>query len=133
MRWCASTTTGSIASADGCRDDFDADDAVQQAFITLARRPDVQQSTAVLPWLLTVIRNACISMLRPFAARRREPLTSNAALEVPDDALTPEASLERFELVSEVHDAIALLDADSRAVIILRYLEGLSGKPPRGD
>lgn len=29
-----------------CRDGFDADDAVQMAFVILARRPDVQRSSA---------------------------------------------------------------------------------------
>jgi RNA polymerase sigma-70 factor, ECF subfamily len=111
-----------------CRDGFDADDAVQTAFVILARRPDVQRSDGVLLWLYTVVRNACNAMLRPLAIRLREPLTgSREALDVTDVALTPEAALERFELVTQVHDAIAMLDADSRAVLVLRDIEGLSG------
>ncbi len=112
-----------------CRDGFDADDAVQMAFVTLARRPDVQRSDGVLLWLYTVVRNACTAMLRPLAVRLRAPLTeSREALDVADTALTPEAALERFELVTQVHDAIAMLDADSRAVLVLRDLEGVSGE-----
>jgi len=112
-----------------CRDGFDADDAVQMAFIVLARRPDVQRSDGVLLWLYTVVRNACTAMLRPLAIRLREPLSGNReALDVPDTALTPEAALERFELVSQVHAAIAELDVDSRAVLVLRDIEGLSGE-----
>ena len=112
-----------------CRDGYDADDAVQMAFIILARRPDVQISEGVLPWLYTVIRNACTAMLRPIASRLREPLSnSRQALDMPDGALTAEAALERFELVSEVHRAIAALDADARAVLVLRDIEGLSGE-----
>lgn len=107
-----------------CRDGYDADDAVQLAFITLARRPDVQRSAGVLPWLMTVVRNACLAMLRPFS--KRLPLSS--AGEVADDALSPEAALERFELVTRVHQAIAALDAEARAVLVLRDLEGLSGE-----
>ena len=111
-----------------CRDGFDADDAVQMAFITLARRPDVQRSDGVLPWLYTVVRNACTAMLRPIASRLRVGLSdSRQALDVADEALTPEAALERFELVSQVHDAIAVLDAEARAVLVLRDIEGLSG------
>lgn len=111
-----------------CRDGYDADDAVQTAFIILARRPDVQLSAGVLPWLYTVIRNACTAMLRPLASRLRPPLSDGReALDVPDEALTPEAALERFELVAEVHRAIADLDPEARAVIILRDIEGLSG------
>lgn len=112
-----------------CRDGYDADDAVQTAFIILARRPDVRISDGVLSWLYTVIRNACTAMLRPIARRLREPLSdSREALDVPDAALTAEAALERFELVSEVHRAIAALDADARAVLVLRDIEGLSGQ-----
>ncbi len=112
-----------------CRDGYDADDAVQTAFIILARRPDVQISAGVLPWLYTVIRNACTAMLRPIASRLREPLSdSRQALDVPDEALTAEAALERFQLVAEVHRAISELDEDLRVVLILRDIEGLSGQ-----
>ncbi len=107
-----------------CRDGFDADDAVQLAFITLARRPDVQKSKGVLPWLMTVVRHACLAMLRPFV--RRAALSEGEG--VVDEAPSAEAALERFELVSRVHAAIAQLDADSRAVIVLRDIEGLSGE-----
>ena len=111
-----------------CRDGYDADDAVQTAFIILARRPDVQRSDGVLPWLYTVVRNACTAMLRPIASRLRVGLSdSRQALDVADEALDPEAALERFRLVSEVHDAIAVLDGDARAVLVLRDIEGLSG------
>lgn len=111
-----------------CRDGFDADDAVQMAFITLARRPDVQRSAGLLPWLYTVVRNACTAMLRPIGSLLRVGLSDQGeALDVPDAALGPEAALERFELVSQVHAAIAALDPQSRAVLVLRDLEGLSG------
>lgn len=110
-----------------CRDGFDADDAVQLAFITLARRPDVQRSDGVLRWLFTVVRNTCVAMLRPFG-RRVSLSASPRQLDVADHDLTPDAALERFELVSQVHDAIAALDADARAVLVLRDIEGLSGE-----
>jgi len=110
-----------------CRDGYDADDAVQNAFITLARRPDVQRSANTLSWLMTVVRNACIGLYR--AALGRKPLSeSPAALDVPDEKLSPEAALLRFELVSQVHDAIASLEPDARAVLVLRDLEGLTGE-----
>ncbi len=108
-----------------CRDGDDADDAVQQAFITLARRPDVQRSATVLPWLMTVVKNACLAMLRPFV--QRLSFESRAALDVADEALTPEASLERFEIVSKVHALIAALEPDLRTVLILRDIEGIPG------
>jgi len=50
-----------------CRSAFDADDAVQEAFIKLARRPDVAADPGALSWLMTVVRNACARLLRPLA------------------------------------------------------------------
>ncbi|MFO0595515.1 MAG: sigma-70 family RNA polymerase sigma factor [Myxococcaceae bacterium] len=110
-----------------CRDGFDADDAVQEAFTTLARRPDVQGSPAVLSWLFTVVRNACLGLLRPFA-KTREPLSSTHEETLAADALPPDEALARFELVSKVHEALRSLDPEARAVLVLRDLEGLSGE-----
>ena len=43
-----------------CRDPFDADDAVQEAFTRLAVRRDVVADQGALSWLMTVVRNACL-------------------------------------------------------------------------
>lgn len=111
-----------------CRDAFDADDAVQQAFVKLSRRPDVARDDGVLFWLLSVVKHACLRMLRPFARERKhlgERLTVDDA--VPSDELDPQAALERWQLVHAVHAGIASLDRPYREVLILRDLEGLSG------
>ena len=57
-----------------CRDGYDADDAVQEAFIKLAKRPELLKDPSALSWLMTVVRNACLRMMRPFL-RQRRPLT----------------------------------------------------------
>ena len=46
-----------------CRDGFDADDALQEAFTKLARRPDVLVHQGALSWLMTVVKNACLREL----------------------------------------------------------------------
>ena len=111
-----------------CRDAYDADDAVQDAFMKLATRPDVARDPGVLSWLFVVVRNACVRMLRPFTRRRR---ALGASVEdenaIPSEALDPEAALERWRLVHAVHRAIAVLGPDQREVLVLRDLEGLSG------
>ncbi len=111
-----------------CRDGFDADDAVQEAFTKLATRPDVQRDAGALSWLMTVVRNACLRMLRPFTRERR---TLGERIGSPDEAtspdLDPQAALERWQLVQAVHVAIAELERPYREVLILRDLEGLSG------
>ena len=111
-----------------CRDGFDADDAVQEAFMKLATRPDVVCDPSALSWLLSVVRNACIRMFRPFA-RERKSLGERVedADDVPSDALDPEAAFERWRLVTAVHGAIACLEKPYREVLIMRDLEGLSG------
>lgn len=111
-----------------CANDFEAQDAVQSAFIVLARRPDLQGSPSVLSWLFQVVRNACLAALQRVSGRRTVSLSAAPeGLDVPDDALSPEAAVERFELVSRVYDAIARLPADERDAVLLRDLEGLSG------
>ncbi len=112
-----------------CRDGFDADDAVQEAFTKLARRPEVARDAGVLFWLLAVVKNACLRMLRPFVRERR---SLGQRLEDADEAesetLDPEVALERWQLVQAVHAAIAKLDRPHREVLIMRDVEGLSGE-----
>lgn len=111
-----------------CRDGFDADDAVQHAFAKLATRRDVIADQSALSWLMTVVRNACMRLLRPFQRQRyalgervdEEDLTASEP--------SPEAVLERWELVRIVHAAISRLDQPYREVLVLRDLEGLSGE-----
>ena len=111
-----------------CRDGFDADDAVQEAFIKLSARPEIAREEHVLSWLMVVVRNACMRMLRPFLRERRalgERVAS--ADDVPAAGADPAAALERWELVRAVHAAIATLERPYREVLIMRDLEGLTG------
>jgi len=112
-----------------CRDGYDADDAVQEAFVKLARRPEVARDEGVLSWLFTVVRHACLRMFRPFARERR---SLGERLREDDHALVderdPQTALEQWELVQAVHAGIAALGRPYREVLILRDVEGLSGE-----
>lgn len=116
-----------------CRDGSDADDAVQEAFIKLARRPEVVRDRGALSWLFTVVRNHCLRLLRRF--HRERPLLAAPSAEravVGADALlavqlTAAEALERREQVRAVHAALAGLERPFREVIVMRDLEGLSG------
>lgn len=111
-----------------CRDGFDADDAVQEAFTKLSRRPEVMRDQGVLSWLMTVVKHTCHRLLRPFARERK-----HLGERVDDEAVeavvegNPQVALERWQLVSAVHAAIAQLSKPYREVLVLRDLEGLSG------
>ncbi|NUP07184.1 MAG: sigma-70 family RNA polymerase sigma factor [Polyangiaceae bacterium] len=111
-----------------CRDGFDADDAVQEAFIKLATRQDVVADRGALSWLMTVVRNTCIRLLRPFQRRRRALGEQVGEEDLPAAELSADAALERWELVRSVHTAIAELEKPYREVLVLRDLEGLSGE-----
>ncbi len=110
-----------------CRDGYDADDAVQEAFVKLSRRPDVARDPGVLSWLMTVVKHACMRTLRPFLQGRAR--LSNTATD--DDAaresLDPQQAILRWELIRAVHLAIAKLARPYREVLIMRDLEGLTG------
>ncbi|WP_437541379.1 sigma-70 family RNA polymerase sigma factor [Sorangium sp. So ce367] len=112
-----------------CRDAYDADDAVQEAFTKLSRRPEVARDPGVLSWLMTVVRNTCARMLRPFARERlRLGERVDDADTVPAGELDPQAALERWRLVRAVHEAIAALERPYREVLVLRDVEGLTGE-----
>ena len=104
-----------------CRDRADADDAVQEAFIKLGRREDVQRDRSVLSWLMSVVRNACRRM---FTRQRKQLVAPNE----PEEVASPEVLLARWQLVERVRAAIAALEPAYREVLVLRDLEGLSGE-----
>jgi RNA polymerase sigma-70 factor (ECF subfamily) len=112
-----------------CRDGFDADDAVQEAFTKLSRRPDVMRDRGVLSWLMTVVQHTCRRLLRPFTRERKHlgQRLDDDEVELESEA-DPQAALERFQLVNAVHAAIAQLALPYREVLVLRDLEGLSGE-----
>jgi RNA polymerase sigma-70 factor (ECF subfamily) len=78
----------------------EADDAVQEAWLRLARS-DVTEVTNLRAWLTTVVSRVCLDLLRVRKSRREESLEAH----VPDPVLTsidadPEASAERADAVS---------------------------------
>lgn len=112
-----------------CASPEDADDAVQEAFAKLSRRPDVVSHPGALSWLMTVVRNTCARLLRPFTRRHRALGSSTDRVDdLESSAASPAEALAEFELVREVHAAIAALPEPSRAVVILRDLQGRSGE-----
>jgi RNA polymerase sigma-70 factor (ECF subfamily) len=111
-----------------CRDAFDADDAVQDAFVKLARRPDVMRDAGALSWLFSVVKRTCMRLLRPFVRERRVLGERTDDEPIDERSLAPDVALERFELVRAVHEAIAALAPDERDVLLLRDVEGLTGE-----
>jgi len=104
------------------RDRNEADDAVQQTFLS-AQRALANGSSPREPaaWLATIARNECLARVRE---RMREPLPVDAEpAEFGVDAHS--AAVSRYE-VATLREALADLPRAQREAILLRELRGLS-------
>jgi RNA polymerase sigma factor (sigma-70 family) len=104
------------------RDDDAARDAVQEAFLALWRHRHglVVRTAGLAPWLLVVVRNAAIGMLRRASTRqsreeRSQPDTTSAAAPDPAEVVTAQADAEHLR------GALSTLPAEQRAAVELAY------------
>ena len=112
------------------RNDHDAQDVVQEAYLRAFRSFGGFRGDNARPWLLAIVRNTCYTWLRQH--RRAE-------VEVPydDDVhgsedgvldVNPEALLARLDDVRLVDEALQRLPVGYREVVVLRDIEDLSYK-----
>lgn len=103
-------------------DRSEAEDVVQESFIKLWRQEPKPPDAAVLPWLLTVTRNASLDRLR----RRRLVSADQAVLEAqPDGAAQPERQAAGDEFDRRLREAVENLSEPFRSLVILREMQGL--------
>jgi RNA polymerase sigma-70 factor (ECF subfamily) len=110
------------------RNRADADDACQEVFVRMYRSFDSFDPTRPLrPWVAKIAYNVCV--------RQREGVIDNATdLASPEqiaelhdsDATNPERDAARSEASGHLAQAMEVLAADDRALLTLRYREGLS-------
>lgn len=125
-----------------CRNQADAEEVVQDVFLTLYRKIDsFEGKSALWTWLFRVATNAAL------VKRRGKRVEVEVSLEqhlptwltdghragdrpfvVRDWSGTPEADLLSGETRAILHRAIDGLPADYRAVLVLRDVEGLSNE-----
>ena len=100
----------------------DAADAVQDAFATVLGSPESYDAGKgpLRPWFMRVVRNRCLDMLR-----RRRPGDDSTAM-VHDPGPGPEQSLRQEQRSTAIRDAISVLTADKREIIVLRDYMDLS-------
>ncbi|GGO53980.1 RNA polymerase sigma factor [Streptomyces lasiicapitis] len=104
-----------------CATPQDAEDAAQEALIILYRKIGMlRASGALASWMFRIVRNECL---------RRARLTLRSQGPVPDTVVPSfeDEVLQRLE-ASRVAKAIAELPADQRRVLILRDIQGYSGR-----
>ncbi|MBV9653145.1 MAG: sigma-70 family RNA polymerase sigma factor [Acetobacteraceae bacterium] len=113
-----------------------AEDIVQDAALRAFSYFSSYRGGDAKAWLLRIVRNLAYTALD---ARRRAGTTSlddgttadgedHPAMQVPDAADDPEASLARREGFARLDRALATLPADLRECLVLRELEELSYK-----
>jgi RNA polymerase sigma factor (sigma-70 family) len=110
------------------RNDEDAQDVVQEAFMRAFRFLGGFRGGSVRAWVLKIVRNTCYTWLdqnRP----QHSTLEFDEKLFGPDPlAATPEEVLSRNDDRKLVRRALAELPPSHREVLILRELEGMSYK-----
>ena len=99
----------------------DAEDALQQTFASAFKAlPHTDQSIQVKPWLYTIARNRCLSMLR---ARREHPVEE---VEVSSSTAGPSEKVERRAELRELISNVEQLPERQRAALLLSEIGALA-------
>ncbi|MEL4356453.1 MULTISPECIES: RNA polymerase sigma factor SigM [unclassified Luteococcus] len=110
------------------RNPDDAADALQDAMISAFRRAgSFRGDSQVTTWLHRIVVNACLDRIRHNRSRRAEGLPDDVDRELQlADPTDLTSGAEQQEARRDVLDALAQLNADQRAAIVLVDLEGYS-------
>jgi RNA polymerase sigma factor (sigma-70 family) len=108
-------------------DPEDASDALQEAFISAFRRAEsFRGDSLVTTWLHRIVVNACLDRMRRRKAKATDPIPDDddrmAALGTDHDDDVAEASERRADVLA----ALATLNDDQRAALVLVDMEGYS-------
>ncbi|MBV9847103.1 MAG: RNA polymerase sigma factor [Kutzneria sp.] len=104
-----------------CASPEDAEDAAQEALIILYRKiGTLRASGALASWMFRIVRNECLRRAR-LMPRRHEPVPETVVRSVEDEVM------ERLE-ADRVAAVIAALPVDQRRVLIMRDVQGHSGR-----
>ncbi|MFI6533964.1 RNA polymerase sigma factor [Nonomuraea sp. NPDC050547] len=104
-----------------CTTPEDAEDAAQEALIILYRKIGVLRASAALAsWMFRIVRNECLRRARTLTGHHL-PILDGAQRSAEEEVLL------RLE-AGIVAEAIAELPADQRSVLIMRDVQGHSGR-----
>jgi RNA polymerase sigma-70 factor (ECF subfamily) len=110
------------------RDDHDAADVVQEAYLRALNSFAGFHGTDGRAWLLAIVRNTCYTWLQRKRAHGPATAFDEAMHGVTADSLSPEAVVLREEDRQSVRQAVEALPVELREVVVLREFEGLSYK-----
>jgi RNA polymerase sigma-70 factor (ECF subfamily) len=106
----------------------EAEDASQEVFFRMYRSFDTFDSTRPLdPWIARTTYHACLRRLESVTRRREQPSEPAVLATVEDgQVLDPEQAAAGQEATAFLSRALEGLSAQDRALLDLRYREGLS-------
>ena len=114
------------------RNDHDAEDVVQEAYLRAVRSFDRYRGGDPRSWVLTIVRNTCYTWLRQHRAARTAlagDADDDSLAEIPaDPAEQPEVQFLRAVDRQLLREALEALPAEFREALVLRELEGFSYK-----
>ena len=99
------------------RDNAEAEDVVQEAFIRLWEHRESMSDARVKPWLLRVTRNLCLDRLR---RRRPEQPADETELAGTD---CPAQSMQREQTLARLQQAVQALEEPFRSLVLLRDVQ----------
>lgn len=114
-----------------CDSPHDGEDALQDALVQAWRAAaGFRGEGAVKGWLFRTVLNACHHQKRLRVGQPRTLAALEEAVELPASGAEadPAAPIERRERLLPLEGAFARLDPESREVLLLRDVEGLSGE-----
>ncbi|MGI5884871.1 MAG: RNA polymerase sigma factor [Candidatus Spyradocola sp.] len=106
----------------------DAADMAQEAFLRAWRSLSTYKGQSRFStWLFRVTTNVCLDELRKRSRGKAESMQvlEESGFEPVDPGETPEMALDRAELRRDLRSAIAQLNEEQRAALILRDIQGL--------
>lgn len=110
------------------RDEHDAQDVVQDAVLRALRYFDGYRDGDARAWLLTIVRNCCLTFQRRHRADRLTvPFAGDETERLSDPIESDTLAIQRSER-AVLERAIATLPTEFREVIVLREIEDMSYK-----
>ena len=113
------------------RDAADAEDVCQDAFVAaLERLDDCRPEEKFRGWLLVIVRNRALDLLRRQHVRRAESLDGDPGTRAPDVAAlatrepAPDVAAERADARAHLAAALETLTDTRREILLLHDLEG---------
>jgi len=110
------------------RNDKDAEDVVQDAYLRAFTYFDKFRGGDVRPWLLTIVRNTSHTWIRRNRLDRPEITLDLDLYDVAQDTVDPELALIKEVDHEMLRAALEKLSAEFRELIVLREFEELSYK-----